>query len=281
LFFQNVWVHFGLPKSIISDRDSRFVGSFWSSLWALMDTKLKKSTTFHPQTDGQTEVVNRTLVHLLHAYCSKHPKLWDAHLHYVQHAYNRAKNSLTQTSPFEACFGYLPKSPLDFIFGKYIVVDGKYDIDRAEKFIEQIQSIHQVVQEQLEKSQAKYKARHDKHRVDHSFEVGDEVWLYISKERLKGEGKKLKPIRYGPFKIVDKIGNNAFRLDLPPYMQMYAVVNVENLKLYDPPLIDDQEEHVQIPSIDDFSLEYLTELQEDTILDRRMRTSKRGNVEYL
>jgi hypothetical protein len=91
----------------------------------------------------------------------------------------------------------------------------------------------------------------------------------------------LKPIRYGPFKIVDKIGNNAFCLDLPPYMQMYAVFNVENLKLYEPPLIDDQGEHVQIPSIDDFSPEYLTELQEDTILDKRMRTSKRGNVEYL
>jgi hypothetical protein len=77
MFFQNVWVHFGLPKSIISDRDSRFVGSFWSSLWALMDTKLKKSTTFHLQTDGQTEVVNRTVVHLLRGYCNKHPKLWD------------------------------------------------------------------------------------------------------------------------------------------------------------------------------------------------------------
>jgi hypothetical protein len=64
-------------------------------------------------------------------------------------------------------------------------------------------------------------------------------------------------------------------------MQMYAVANVENLKLYEPPLIDDQGEHVHIPSIDDFSLEYLTELQEDAILNRRMRTSKRGNVEYL
>jgi hypothetical protein len=131
LFFQNVWVHFGLPKSIIFDRDSRFVGIFWSSLWVLMDTKLKKSITFHPQTDGQTEVVSPTVVHLLHAYCSKHPKLWDEHLHYIQHAYNRAKHSSTQTSPFEACFGYLPKSPLDFIFGKDIVVDGQYDIDRA------------------------------------------------------------------------------------------------------------------------------------------------------
>jgi hypothetical protein len=54
MLFQNVWVHFGFLKSIISDQDSRFVGSFWSSLWALMDTKLKKSTTFHLQTDGQT-----------------------------------------------------------------------------------------------------------------------------------------------------------------------------------------------------------------------------------
>ena len=53
IFFQHVWVHFGFPKSIISDRYSRFIGNFWSSLWALMDTKLKKSTAFHPQTDGK------------------------------------------------------------------------------------------------------------------------------------------------------------------------------------------------------------------------------------
>jgi hypothetical protein len=86
--------------------------------------------------------------------------------------------------------------------------------------------------------------RHGKHCVDHSFQVGDEFCLYISNKRLKVEGKKLKPIRYGPFKILDKIGNNAFHLDLPPYMQMYAFVNVENLKLYEPPLIDDQGEHV-------------------------------------
>jgi hypothetical protein len=142
---------------------------------------------------------------------------------------------LTQTSPFEACFGYLPKYHLDFIFGKDVSIDGHYDIDRENNFIEQIQLVHQMVQEQLEKSQAKYKTRHDKHCVNHSFQVGDEVWLYISKERLKGEGKNLKPIRYGPFKILENIGNNAFHLDLPPYMQMYAVVNVENLRLYEPP----------------------------------------------
>ena len=64
-------------------------------------------------------------------------------------------------------------------------------------------------------------------------------------------------------------------------MQIYSVVNVENLRLYEPPLIEDQGEKVQIPSIEDFSLEYLDELQQDTILDRRTRTSKRGSVDYL
>ena len=75
LYFQHVWVHFGFPTSIVSDRDSRFIGNFLSNLWSMMDTKLKKSTTFHPQIDGQTEVVNRTIVHLLRGYCRKNPKL--------------------------------------------------------------------------------------------------------------------------------------------------------------------------------------------------------------
>jgi hypothetical protein len=111
MLFQHVWVHFGFPKSIISDQNSQFIGNFLSSLWELMDTKLKKSSSFHPQTDRQIEVVNRTVVHILRSYCRKHPKLWDNHLHYIQHAYNWAKNSLTQTSLFEACFGYFPTSP--------------------------------------------------------------------------------------------------------------------------------------------------------------------------
>ena len=110
-----------------------------------MDTKLKKSTTFHPQTDGQIEVVNRTVIQLLRGYCSKHPKLWDENLCYVQHAYNHEKHSSTQRSPFETCSGFIPKSPLDFFFGKDIAVDGHSDVDKATKFIEQIQEIHQEV----------------------------------------------------------------------------------------------------------------------------------------
>jgi hypothetical protein len=54
IFFEQVWVHFGIPQTIISDRDNRFLNTFWSSLWSLLDTKLTKSIAFHPQTDGQS-----------------------------------------------------------------------------------------------------------------------------------------------------------------------------------------------------------------------------------
>ena len=134
LFFQNIWVHFGFPTSIVGDRDSHLVGNFWSSLWGFMDTKLKKSTTFHPQ----TEVMNITVIHLLRVYCSKHAKLWDEHFHYIQHTYNRAKKYSTQTSPFESCLRCFPKHPSHFMFGKYVAIDGHIDIDKARRFIEQI-----------------------------------------------------------------------------------------------------------------------------------------------
>ena len=123
MFFQNVWVHFGLRTSIIYHRYSLFSRNFWSSVLKLMDTKLQKSTTFNPQNNGQTKEVSIKLMCLLQGCYGKHPKFWDEHLHYIQHAYNHAKHSYTQVSPFEACLGYLPKDPLDFIFGKNIVVD--------------------------------------------------------------------------------------------------------------------------------------------------------------
>ena len=100
--------------------------------------------------------------------------------------------------------------------------DADSNEDRARKFIQRIQQVHQAIKEQLEKIKAQYKARHDKHRVDHQFQVGDQVWLHINKERLKGDGKKLKLIRYGPFTILEKSDTDAFHLYILPYMQIYS-----------------------------------------------------------
>ena len=92
---------------------------------------------------------------------------------------------------------------------------------------------------------------------------------------------KLKPMRYGPFTIFDKVRNNDFRLEFPSSMQMYSIVNVENLKLYDPTMILDQDLQVQATSLDEFAPEYLNELQEDVILDKKVRYSQREDMEFL
>jgi hypothetical protein len=76
-FFERVWVHFGIPQSIILDQDSRFLSTFWSSLWSMLDTKLTKSIASHPQTNGQKEVVNQIIIHILHMYNSNNPHTWD------------------------------------------------------------------------------------------------------------------------------------------------------------------------------------------------------------
>ena len=89
-----------------------------------MDTKLNKSTNFHPQTDGQTEVINYTMVQLLRGYCAKHINIWYDQLYYVQHAYNCAIHSFTKNYLVETWFGYFPKSPLDFVYGKDFVEYG-------------------------------------------------------------------------------------------------------------------------------------------------------------
>jgi hypothetical protein len=118
MFFEKVWVLFGIPRSIISDRGTRFLSAFWTTLWEKMETKLKRSTHFHPQIDGQKKVVNKTSVHLLRGYNQKHPNTWDENLIYIQHSYNRVVHISTNKSPFETCFGHLPPSPLDVVYGQ-------------------------------------------------------------------------------------------------------------------------------------------------------------------
>jgi hypothetical protein len=72
-----------------------------------------------------------------------------------------------------------------------------------------------------------------------SFQPGDRVWLHLDKKRFKGQHHKLLPIRYGPYTILEKIGENAYRLDLPPQLGIHNVINVNHLKLFEPPLLEE------------------------------------------
>uniref|UniRef100_A0A2N9HB23 CCHC-type domain-containing protein n=1 Tax=Fagus sylvatica TaxID=28930 RepID=A0A2N9HB23_FAGSY len=129
----------GVPRSIVSDRDVKFLSYFWKVLWGKLGTKLLFSTTCHPQTDGQTEVVNRTLTQLLRTVVHKNLKTWEDCLPFIEFAYNRAMHSTTSYSPFEIVYGFNPLTPLDLM---PLPIDGRSSLD-GQKKAELVKSLHE------------------------------------------------------------------------------------------------------------------------------------------
>nr|KYP36971.1 Transposon Ty3-I Gag-Pol polyprotein [Cajanus cajan] len=113
LFFKEVVKLHGLPKIIVSDRDTKFLSHFWKTLWSRLGTKLLFSTTCHPQTGGQTEVVNRSLSTMLRAVFKGNHKSRDEYLPHIEFAYNRVVHKTTKISPFEVVYDNEEVDPTD------------------------------------------------------------------------------------------------------------------------------------------------------------------------
>jgi hypothetical protein len=105
--------------------------------------------------------------------------------------------------------------------------------------------------------------------------VGDKVWLQLNKERIQGPSKNIKALQYDPFEVLEKVGDNSYRLSLPPYMRIYLTMNVENLKLYEPSMLDHEEEKV-LPTIADLAPYAQVELEVDIVLQRKSRNTRQG-----
>jgi len=110
----------GIPRSIVSYRDAKFLSHFWVTLWKKLGTKLKYSTTSQPQTDGQTEVTNRTLGTLLRALMKTNSKAWDLLLPHAEFASTMAPSKTTGLSPFKVIYGVEIKS---IIFGSRSIIE--------------------------------------------------------------------------------------------------------------------------------------------------------------
>ncbi|CAM8960386.1 unnamed protein product [Rhodiola kirilowii] len=229
LFLQEIVRLHGVPKTITSDRDVKFVSHFWRTLWRKLGTQLQFSSSHHPQTDGQTEVVNRSLGNLLRSLIGDTPRQWDLTLPQAEFAYNRSLSRTTGKSPFEVVYGFNPLTPIEL---SPLPVEKQFSGD-ADEHAEHIKKVHSQVRYQIEKSNQKYKARADKNRKKLVFKKGDLVWIHLRKARFPtGRYGKLQPRADGPFRVLERINDNAYKVDLPGKYNVSGTFNVADLTPY-------------------------------------------------
>ena len=170
LFFKEIVRLHGVQRSIVSDRDVKFLSRFWKTLWGKLGTKLLFSTTCHPQTNGQTEVVNRTLSTMLRAIIQKNLKTCEECLPHVEFAYNRTVHSATKFSPFEIVYGFNPLTLLDLL---PLSIDKRASLDGKKK-AEFVKQLHGKVRH-IEKRTEQYVTQANKRRKQVVFQPRDWV----------------------------------------------------------------------------------------------------------
>lgn len=157
LFFREIVRLHGIPKSITSDRDTRFLSNFWRRIWKRFDSSLNFSSTTHPQTNGQTEVVNCTLGDMLRAICQEKPRQWDAALAQSEFAYNSFIQSSTGHAPFEVVYTKPQAMTTDLL---PVSVGQRH---ATNDFAERAVAVREDVTQKLEKLNQRYKTAADQH----------------------------------------------------------------------------------------------------------------------
>ena len=211
IFFKEIVRLHGIPTSIVSDRNVRFMSYFWKTLWHNLNTKFKYSTANHPQTDGQTEVVNRTIGNLLRCLIQDYQSSWDEILPITEFSYNFSTNRSTKLIPFHIFYGHIPKKPIDL----HSIIHEHPKSFSAESFIKHVYNIHDIVSKQLALSYEAYKLSADLHKRCKNLKECDLVMVKIHPHRLPKLYSKLQLKSYGPFKILSKINDNAYIVDIP------------------------------------------------------------------
>jgi hypothetical protein len=216
-----------MPRSIVSDRDPIFLSHFWQELFKLSGTKLRMSTAYHPQSDGQTEIVNKVLQQYLRCFVHNKPKQWGQYLHWAEWHYNTSIHTATGFSPFQIVYGRPPPTLSDYI-------PGSTQLQAVEATLLDRDSILQILKNKLQKAQSMMKTAADQHRISHKFAVGDFAFVKLRPYRqISVAGRrvhKLSKRYYGPYKLIKAIGEVAFQLELPPTSKIHPVFHVSQLK---------------------------------------------------
>jgi len=271
LFLKEVWRLHGLPSSVVSDRDSRFQSKFWLAIMDALKVEVNFSTAFHPQTDGQTERVNQILEQYLRCYCSYQQDDWAELLPLAEHAYNSAVSESTKVSPFEANYGFSPRTNW---LEKAV---SKRENMASTKVFESWTSIWQEMRENLESAQARQRRWYDKKRLpapeyntledvaEGRASAADKVMLNRQNIKTKRPTEKLDHKFFGPFVVKRKIGQRAYELELPARMKIHPVFYVGLLEPYRASADPSRKQEPPIPDEIDNELSFVV----DRIVDSR------------
>jgi hypothetical protein len=226
LIIDNVVCQHGLPTSIISDRGSKFTSRLWRGMCKSLGTKVSLSTAFHPQSDGQTERVNQVLEQYLRTFVNYRQDDWSGMLPRAAFSYNNSFHSATNMSPFLANYGYHPR------WAEEILIDNETIAPVVEKANDLVE-LHEMCKFNIQLANEAYaKAYDDKHIEQPDFEVNDLVMLSLQNITTKRPMKKLDYKFVGPFKILERIGLRAFRLQLPNSIKVHNVFHVSLLRRF-------------------------------------------------
>ncbi|RVW12300.1 Transposon Ty3-G Gag-Pol polyprotein [Vitis vinifera] len=221
----------GVPLSIVSDRDPRFTSQFWQSLQKALGTEIKLSSAFHPQTDGQSERVIQILEDMLRACVMDFKGNWVEHLPLIEFAYNNSFQSSIGMAPYEALYGRPCRSPMCWM------ESGEASLIGPELVQETTDKIR-VIRDRLLAAQSRQKSYADHRRRPLEFQIGDHVFLRVTPRKgvfRFGKRGKLAPRYVGPFEILQKIGEVAYKLALPPQLSgIHDVFHVSMLRKYEP-----------------------------------------------
>jgi len=241
IFHKTVARNHGWPSKILSDRDARFTGHFWKSICNSLGMQQAFSTAFHPETDGQTERMNRVIEDALRSYVNAYHDDWDEFLYMVEFAINNSHQSSIGMTPFFALYGFHPHTP-----SSLMTKDFSDRVPNALKFLKVHSDRKDKAQECLKAAQARQKTQADKSRRPVSYQEGD--WVLLSTKNLKFKAKgapKFAPRWVGPFKVIKVLGMRrddpgdddsrfatAVKLQLPPLMRIHPVFHVSLVKEY-------------------------------------------------
>ena len=207
---------------------------FWKTLWHIMGTKLIFSTAYNPQTDGQIEVVNRSLGNLLRCLIGENGRTWESILPVTQFAYNNSVNTSIGMSPFEIVHGYTPRRPLDLL---PMSPHDRISVSAVE-FASHMHELHKEINKRIHASNFKYKTQANLHRLHLHFDVGDYVMICIRPEWYpSGTVKKLQARSAGPFKVLKKLGPNAYVIDIPSNYGISSTFNIVDLIAFKGPAV--------------------------------------------